>query len=346
VATATRKNLNLAEIGRRFQVSAATVSNVLNNKGRVSPALAERIIAYADEVGYRPSLLAQSLKGCSRIVGLCLRGSLAEPWYVNVMAGVQRELREHGFYVCTVSGESGNDRVREALDFFVQLKTAAVVVGPLGDFSEYLELKDAFARVPHVVAFDTIDPLPLASVGINIYQAAFDAVHYLYRCGHRRIGYICQTDLNAVNPLRRDRFNGWVAAMKQLGLPLRSEWLVHGYDEVADYGPELLRVRALEEVPTAFFCLSDINALRVLKAMHCIKWRVPEEISLISVDNLPAAELSIPGLTSMDFNCDSYVRSIADCVLEGIAGRKAAASKRLLDPTLVVRESVRCIAPA
>ena len=104
-----RKNLSLAEIGRRFHVSAATVSNILNNKGKFSSELAGKILAFVDEVEYRPSLLAQSLKGNSKIVGFCLRGNLEDPWYIRVMAEVQNGLRRHGFYVGTVLGEHAGE---------------------------------------------------------------------------------------------------------------------------------------------------------------------------------------------------------------------------------------------
>lgn len=136
-----RKNLSLAEIGRRFHVSAATVSNILNNKGKFSPELAGKILAFVDEVEYRPNLLAQSLKGNSKIVGFCLRGNLEDPWYIRVMAEVQNGLRRHGFYVGTVLGEQDLLQVRQTLDLFIQLRAAAVVLGPLGYTAEYEELR-------------------------------------------------------------------------------------------------------------------------------------------------------------------------------------------------------------
>ena len=167
-----RKNLSLAEIGRRFHVSAATVSNILNNKGKFSPELAGKILAFVDEVEYRPNLLAQSLKGNSKIVGFCLRGNLEDPWYIRVMAEVQNGLRRHGFYVGTVLGEQDLLQVRQTLDLFIQLRAAAVVLGPLGYTAEYEELRPVLDKLNFVTAFDTLEPMPLPSVRVNVYRAA------------------------------------------------------------------------------------------------------------------------------------------------------------------------------
>ncbi|WP_337747043.1 LacI family DNA-binding transcriptional regulator [Victivallis vadensis] len=334
-----RKNLSLAEIGRRFHVSAATVSNILNNKGKFSPELAGKILAFVDEVEYRPNLLAQSLKGNSKIVGFCLRGNLEDPWYIRVMAEVQNGLRRHGFYVGTVLGEQDLLQVRQTLDLFIQLRAAAVVLGPLGYTAEYEELRPVLDKLNFVTAFDTLEPMPLPSVRVNVYRAACDGVRHLYDCGHRRIGYI-----GPKTPALADRYSGYHHTVHELALPFNDGWLVPETDSLGELESGLRRVCARPDRPTAFFCQSDLIAMRAMKALYRLGFRVPEDFSLLGVNNTRESELSIPGLSTMGFDSTAYADAIVATVLDGLDGKiHPENASRTVNPVLVKRESVKMI---
>ena len=336
-----QKNLSLAEIGKRFQVSAATVSNILNNKGKFSPELAERITSFVQEVEYRPNLLAQSLKGNSRIVGFCQRGNLEDPWYIHVMAEVQNRLREHGFYVSTVLGEEDLDQVMKTLDFFVQLRVAAMVIGPLGYAAEYEKMRPVLDKFSSVTVFDTLESMPLPFVRVDVYQAACEGVRHFYECGHRRIGYI-----GPRTPALCDRFSGYLRTLLELALPFREGWVIVPEDSLEAIESGIRRICALPEKPTAFFCQSDLFAMRALKVFHQLGFRVPDDFSLLGVNNTRESELCVPGLSTMGFDCSTYSAAIVKMVLDGIDGRiRPENSSCVIKPTLVSRESVRQLIP-
>ena len=306
-----RKNLSLAEIGRRFHVSAATVSNILNNKGKFSPELAGKILAFVDEVEYRPNLLAQSLKGNSKIVGFCLRGNLEDPWYIRVMAEVQNGLRRHGFYVGTVLGEQDLLQVRQTLDLFIQLRAAAVVLGPLGYTAEYEELRPVLDKLNFVTAFDTLEPMPLPSVRVNVYRAACGGVRHLYDCGHRRIGFLLTT-LEAAREVDsvRNRFEGYRQALADAKLEFDPALISElgpalSHMRPSDVGLELFSYPAMNRLlhlpcpPTAVLLLWDELAPGAIAAIRDTRREVPRDVSLVGFNDDELCTLITPRLSTV-----------------------------------------------
>lgn len=191
-AKITDKTLN--ELSIELGVSVTVVSRVINNKGYVSMEKRERVEKAIEELGYRPNLIAQSLKTNQTRQILFYAPELANPFYVEVYRGMEDYAEQHN-YTIVVS--------RYFDDGMIQQRRFDGVI--LSDILP--EQQDKFLKlgVPVVVTNYTGVRLRIPSVGIAMKEGACQAISYLWKCGHRRIGFITN-----VCSCHEQRFLGYV----------------------------------------------------------------------------------------------------------------------------------------
>ena len=340
----SEKPPTLATIAQAVGVSRMTVSNAFNRPDQLSPALRERILAVAAELGYGgPDPVARTLsRGETGAVGLVvdypLTLALTDPATLGLLHGVAAECEQRGLGLSLVPRLAGRDAalVRTALvDGFVLYSVMP------GD----PRLRAVRARrLPYVLVDH--EPAPgVAVVNIDDRGATRAVAEHLAGLGHRRVGVVLGWDNPAARAgeiapayhVYRERTGGWregftAAGVDWDGAPVGSG---PGFDRATGRiaGLALLE-RAAAERPTAVVTFSDLLALGVIDAAAERGVTVPEELSVVGFDDVPAAALATPPLTT---------------VRQPHAGKGAAAIRALLDggepgtvllPTeLVVRSS-------
>lgn len=344
--------VSLKDISVKFGVSMMTVSNALNGRKGVAAELATAIGRYAEEQGYRPAYMAQSLlRGRTDMVGLCMRESLEEPWTGWMLQRIQNELMARGYHLHLSLVHGGAEQVAWSLNFFRELRVDGVIIGPLGFREEYDAIAGLLKHQPYVVAFDALEDLPIDHVRNDEYRGAKMAVEHLLENGHRKIGFIGHNAFQRTHPAVYTRFKGYVDALEEHGLPCREEWVADIDDRAFDISNVTLKtiLKKGMKLPTAFLCHNDIYAIRAVKVLVENGVRVPGDISIVGFDNYPLAGSITPGITSIGYDLGRYANKIVDTVM---AGMKKAQQKRkevkggkvrqyVEKPVLFARESVR-----
>nr|WP_310794812.1 LacI family DNA-binding transcriptional regulator [Streptomyces sp. TLI_171] len=204
----------LHDVARESGVSAKTVSRVLNGEGPVAAATRERVLAAVERLGFRPNLMARSIRtgGPDSTVGLVLP-DLGNPFFGALAGGVEEAVRARGLTV--LLGCSGGDPGREAevVGAFLARRTSALLVVPAGG-GEALGAARA-AGVP-LVFLDRPGPGADCVVSSNR-EGAREGVAHLLGTGHRRVGFL--GDLPASLYTRRERLAGYRDALAAAGLP-------------------------------------------------------------------------------------------------------------------------------
>ena len=164
-------------------------------------------------MGDQPSFLARSLlNGRSRVVGLCLREQPSDPWSGALIQKIQCRLYESGLYLNTIVTPSNGLTLAEqlkreawALNFFAQIKAGAVLIGPL-DMPRFFALSDVLRNHRAVIAFDSLDTLPINHLRLDLAEGCRLAVQLLYENGHRSIGYIGRNWFEESHPSDNTRY--------------------------------------------------------------------------------------------------------------------------------------------
>jgi DNA-binding LacI/PurR family transcriptional regulator len=324
----TRRAPTLATVADAVGVSRMTVSNAFNRPDQLSPALRERILAAARELGYAgPNPVARTLsKGRTGSVGLVfdlpLTQALTDSATLQFVHGVATVCEERGMALSLVPKIDGRD---------AQLVHTALVDGfVVYCMAEADPRLDAIRgrRVPYVLIDHQPDP-EARIVNIDDRGGARAAAEHMLALGHRRFGVVLGFDKPAdtalgvqqTSPYHVDteRLAGWQDALEAAGLDWASVPLgtAPGDDrETGRAAGGALLDRA--DRPTAILALTDVLALGVLEAAAERGLAVPGDVSVAGFDDTPESALSTPSLTT---------------VRQSHVGKGAAAVRLLLDAT-------------
>ena len=338
--TSLRKKPTQFDVARLAGVSHTTLSPVLNKPETqsVPPQKREKGREAIRSLGYLPNNAARVLRTARTFTLACIIPMITNPFYPAFVSGVQDVAEENGYEVMTYN--THNSQEKEAR--VVQVIRQGRVDGVVGVFF-HLRARDLvplFAQNIAVARLEvrrhTVGELPLDNLFVDNVSAARDAVDFLVRRGHQRIAML--TGFYGPREARRE---GYLQALSQSGedfLPQVVE--VGSYDEKGGYEGMLQLIRQGGERPSAIFAANDLMAIGAIKAAREHGLRVPEDISVVGFDDIPAAALVTPALTTIhQFQQDMGARA-AQLVIERLNGEAPEGGRVVEMPyELIVRES-------
>ncbi len=281
------------DVAARAGVSTATVSRYLRGQ-RVRAA--ESIRTAIQELSYRPSPAAQSLKsGRTRTIGVVVP-DITNPYFAAVVKGLESATRERGYRVVLGNSDESAEREDDLLADMAQ-QVDGVILAPAteGDRSP-LRLREAGVPVVFVDR-DLVGGEQFDSVLVNNHEGGRQAARHLLALGHTRIAAINGGQDTTPGRGRRE---GFVEALAGGGVAIDAEHDLVG-DFREDSGYQLtLRLLSSRRPPTALFTANNLMTLGALKALHDMRVDVPGQLSLIGFDDLDTGPLLRPPLTVVD----------------------------------------------
>ena len=330
---------DIKDVAREAGVSIATVSRALRGLPRVSQETRERVLAAAARMEYVASPQASSLaSGLTHTVGVVVP-NVTRWFFGSVIHGAEELLRREG-YDMLLYNITGDEEARRRL-FSTHLlgkRVDAVMVLALHPTPEEIA---SLARTggPAVLVGGPVPEWP--SVCVDDVRTASLAVQHLLDLGHTRIAHIGGTPdpehvgLEFSTP--GDRLRGYRATMRRAGLPVHPSWEVTG-DFTAEGGRSgFQRLQDSPEPPTAVFAASDEMAIGAVHAIRQSGLRVPEDISVVGIDNHELAEFF--DLTTVAQPAADLGHHGARILLDVLAGGDPAQDDVVLDTELVRRGS-------
>jgi len=328
-----KRRPTLAAIAAEAGVSLPTVSKVVNGRPDVAPdtrALVERLLG--ERKYQRPGQRRGRRAG---LIDLIFNG-LDSPWAVEILRGVEDWCAAHAMGATVSAVRHGSARPASWTSALASHDTDGVILvtSELTD-TQLGQLRSA--GIPLVVV-DPVNPPPpeLPSVGATNWTAGLAATEHLLGLGHRRIGavagpgdYLCS----------RARIDGYRSALERAGEPFDPELVRNGdfqHEGGFTRGRELL---GLPDPPTAIFAGNDQQAFGVYEAARQRGLRIPQDLSVVGLDDLPVARWVSPPLTTVRQPLAEMGRAAAQMLGDLIAGLPLLPSRVELSTELIVRES-------
>lgn len=286
----------IKDIAERAGVSVATVSRALSGSSLVTDETRQRINALARELNYRPNVSARNLRTRRSMSVLLVVRDVGNPFYLEILKGVEATAREAGYAV--LMGNTENDPDRE-VEYFNMLRDGhadgmILMTGKLPP-PEPGESAD-LSHLPVVIALEMIEGSGFPHVQIDNVAAAEAAVDHLIALGHRRIAHIAGPLPEVMALHRRD---GYRAAMKAAGLAIPEGYEVRG-DYLLESGEACASdLFALPEPPTAIFAANDEMAYGAIHALRRLGRDVPGDVSVVGFDDLYLSKAFYPPLTTV-----------------------------------------------
>lgn len=289
-----RDRPTLSKVAQEVGVSPALASLALN--GRPGPSDVKRavILAAADRLGYRPDPLARELRtGTSSIVGFLVR-NIANPFFNDVLAGMQEAAFEQDVTVVTMDSEYSEDRERRHIRTLLERRVGALAIAPVGRGAALQEWqRDQPDRRTVLVnsSMNTADRAP--RVEPNPIEAVDLAMEHLVGGGHRRIAF-----LTAPEGLRSDwdRLDAYRTFCTRTGIP---SLILEADLQGADVSRRIRTLLDQPDRPTAVVTNSDHAAHFVYLGVREAGARVGRDLSVVGHDDLPTSALLDPPLTTI-----------------------------------------------
>jgi LacI family repressor for deo operon, udp, cdd, tsx, nupC, and nupG len=330
-----QQQINMADVARQAGVSTATVSRALRDMPGVSAGTRERIKALADELAYVVSPEASRLSG-----GATGRVAVVVPtinvWFFSTMlAGIEGVLRDADMDVLIYHVEGAEDRRQFFQRLPARRKVDAVIVIALPVPDEEAKRLDLMG-VHVVVAGGRLRDYPHVRIDDN--EVAHQAISHLTKLGHERIGMIRTADPEGslwAADLSRSR--GYRDALRAAGLGYEDELMITVPFGIDGGARAMDRLLSLREPPTAVFAYSDEVAMGALRTLRRAHISVPEQMSVIGVDDHPMAELN--DLTTVHQSVEVQGAIAGQMALDLLHGRNTTDRQVTVPTYLVVRGS-------
>lgn len=287
--------ITIKDIAKAAGVSHTTVSRALKGNPVISDETTERIQQLAEEMGYVPNTVAQSLLSRqTNTIGMVLT-SIADPFMTQVVEGVEKAAQAAGFNIFLSMSHNNPDQEIAVVDVFQRRRVDAIIVtssrvGTL--YSTHLNK----IQIPVVLVNNQEEGQYIYSVAIDDRQGAQLAVRHLIELGHHHIGYLGAPDRPKSN---RRRMMGYQDALTDAGIPINPalNFSIHIENDLS-HGEAALD-RLLKTKATAVFCYNDMSAIGLQVAC----WRhgvlVPQDLSVVGFDDLETAKYATPPLTTI-----------------------------------------------
>lgn len=330
--------ITIEDVAREADVSIATVSRCLNGRaGQMSTATRDRVEAVIERLGYVPDSAARSLKTRrSRLIGVAL-ADVAHLYWSTVLAGIEEVCLERGYGV--VISSAGNDAGAQldAIARFLQQPVDGLLLNPTSAEPGVVSRWTALDR-PVIMLDRTFPELPYPLVASDGLAGARLAVEHLAALGHRAIAFVGWEIAGLAN--RRERLEGYRAALAAAGLPIRDERIRFARESWDDGVGQTRALFAGHHPPTAIFSATMELNLQVLAALKQLGARIPADVSVVGFDAAPWDDLLDPPLTTVAAPARDIGRLAAHLLLEAIdGGQPLARREHRVRPELIVRDS-------
>ena len=333
------KDLTIVDIARLAHVSVSTVSRVLNHHPDVSAATAERIMAVIEENGFVPNLSARNLKREStKAIGVIIKG-FTNPLFTAMLEIIQREIERNGYMLILAQVDPNQDEVSAAISLCKEKKPRGLIF--MGGNFRHAQDKLAMLDAPYVMLtitmHENVDRSSFSSVTVDDFAAGRSVAEKMYAAGHRQVVVMgASPDDISISKLRID---GFAKGLQEHGLTLTPDRIVFSGD--FSYQNGYHTAMALFKAKTRFtclFCISDIQALGAMRAIHDAGYRMPDDISIIGFDGIEEGRYHIPSLATMCQPITKMANSSVRMLLNHIRS-SAAHEHLLLSPEFFAGES-------
>ncbi len=333
-----KKRVTQADVAQQAQVSQAMVSYVINGSLISIPTKTrQRIVRAMEELGYVPNITARRLRSSKTLTIASIIPDITNPFYPAFERGIQDIVDKQNYDLIIYNTDGSKTKEEKCLHSLLQGRVDGIV----GVFF-HLSAKDLLPLLEQGIAVVRLEAmpkkageLPLDNLYIDNVAAAKKAVTYLIDKGHKRIAMLSSHEGPA-----QFRLQGYQETLKAHGLTLDKRLILNGpFNETGGYEAmkKLLRLKTL---PTALFAANDLMAMGAMVAIREAGYNIPKDIAVIGFDDIPAAKLMQPALTSVDQFQHAMGQRATEMLFERLKGKDVIKGRSIEMPyKLIPRES-------
>lgn len=322
-----KHNVTMEAIAKRLGISKVSVHKAMNSLPGVSPALKEKILSTAQQMGY---VFKPKTEQPKRTYGYVLPQKYFfsnENFYTTIFYYLDIECKNHNDKLELVI--INNDAVLSSRDF--EKYSGIFIAGEIGhdNFSELVKLHEAHP----VVCIDYFSyKYPFHYVFIESFRTSYHLTETLIKMGHRNIGFVGDIDYASTIS---DRYLGYLKALMKHGIAPQKEWHVN---ENVEKMP-ISEITLPKDLPSVFFCYCDMAAKQLQQKLIASGISVPDDISLVGFDDTELCKEMTPQLTSVGVSKLTIAKESYSIMHRAFLSNRQIINE--LFPNIIMRDSIK-----
>ncbi len=326
----------IRDVAKLAGVAPITVSRALNNSGYVSQATRERVKAAIEELGYVPNMLGPSLRFQQTMILAVVITDITNPFWTTVTRGIEDVAQANGYSTILCNTDESESKQEQYLQMLLRRRVDGILLVPACSETKSIEMIKK-QDIPVVVLDRQIGNLDVDVVRADSEEGAFLLVQYLLSLGHRNIAMLAGPK-NVSTAI--DRTAGYRRALDDAGNAVNEE-LIYWGNFTQESGYENARmVTDLDPRPTAIFAANNFIAIGAMQALKEKGLHIPEDVALVTIDDIPPAYTLEPFLTVAIQPADEMGRQAARLLLDRIKNPEDESFQNVVLPTkMIIRAS-------
>lgn len=337
IRKSTDKTPDIRAVAALAKVSIATVSRTINGSPVVSEKLSKRVWQAIEQLNYFPNTHARTLvSGRSRLFGIIVE-NITNPFFPELIQSFEEVAVANGYEILVSSSNSDPAVLTTCVRRMLERKVEGVAVLTFGEEEPVLD-QLAFHDIPIVLAEFKLSEPKASTILLDYSTGIGAAIEHLAALGHRKIGFLAGPHKLHSAITRQNDFQN---AMQESKIPIQKKWIIECDHTlkggVAGFG----KLQALSARPTAVICSNDMTAIGVLRAAYLQELRVPQDLSVIGLDDIDFAEFTLPPLTTIRLSRSDLAHAAFDALRQHAENPTKPDLQRefLVSTSLIVRGS-------
>lgn len=327
------KQYSIKDIAKLSGVSIATVSRVINNKGKYSQKTKEKVLSIIKKTGYEIDASARSLRTNITKTIAILVPDITNPFFADLVQKIEKLLFDKNYSIFICNTDKNVKKERTYLQRLATQKVDGIIVIS-GSVKKGFQFESSIKQIPYVC----IDRSPqnfndTIFISSNHYQGAIDATNFLIKKGVNHPVLVT----NLISPSTTLRFQGFKDALKQNNMPFKKSKNFLSLEKDNDLINFLKRNPQIDGI----FASDDNIAIRTLQILKKLSIVVPDQIQLIGFDNIPATTYVDPPITTISQNTEKIAVLTVQNILSSINGEGEKGSKILVPTKLIIRKTTK-----
>ncbi|HET8841704.1 MAG TPA: LacI family DNA-binding transcriptional regulator [Ktedonobacteraceae bacterium] len=326
--------VTIYDIAKAAGVAKSTVANALSGKGTVSEATRQRVLQYAQEMGYRPNVLARSLYNHKTFTIALVLPTIVNPFYPEIVEAMEHTAREHEYQTLFCNTHYNFEVGRQQMERMMSRWVDGYII--MGSSMDIADVKQYFEQDIPIVLCDWQEnevPQGIPQVTVDFYRAGQIAAQHLLDLGHRQLASIVD------EPQQTLRLQGFLSVLQAAGISLPVGAIQPGESSLESGYTATKKLLAQPQRPTAIFAATDMMALGAIEAALDEGLRIPEDLSVIGLDDITISAHLHPPLTTVAVPKFQLAKEATGLLFRQIDGDKDLPASLVVDPHLVLRKS-------
>jgi len=310
------KKISIKDIAEQLNISVTSVSFILNGKAKekgISDSLAEKVLKYVEETGYRPNHLAKSFRtGKTKIICLLIE-NIADPFFSSIAGYVEEIANSRGYKIIYGSTKNSVSKTSELINLFKDRHVDGFIITPSeGIERDIINLQNE--KIPLVLFDRYFKTIETDYVGMDNRESTYNGVNYLISHNYKNIAFIT---LTSEQTQMHDRLEGYKAALHKHQLKSYIGKIEYANVEQTAVKQISDLIRNNPQIDALFFATSYL-ALKGLEALNNLNFFIPDDFGLIAFDDHEVFKLFRPTITAIEQPLAEMSKNLVDLLLEQI----------------------------